>query len=182
MSAGLRRAVGALETIIGTLLEDTVYTAKVASMIADIGKPGHRPRSALQRDERAWGDDGFDDGLHHAADASCKGSRQPRWNYLIRRFGGAFHTDERTGRTTSRRPGGTWRMVPAVATPLSQLLAGGEARRAHRGEAIRRLLVMAAVAILALYTVVQAIQPARSLAIIETYRARFIDVRPPRQQ
>ena len=103
------------------LLLDHAYVRQVAQMIGDIGDlfggmgslfNGLAPFGAFMDLTNAF---------TTPLGQSLQGVTPAQVGSLVDRFGGAFHTDPRTGRTTLS-VSANLDVVPAVATPLSQLL------------------------------------------------------------
>ncbi|MCF8603472.1 MlaD family protein [Gordonia sp. HY442] len=122
-------AVGALVKIISNrLLQDSGYTGRVQNMIADIGGlfsdlgtlfNGMSGLGATMDLMTA-----FTTPLRYALRDVTPG----QVGSLIDRFGGAFHTDRATGRTTLSVDVDL-DVVPGAATPLRALIAGKGSRR-----------------------------------------------------
>lgn len=121
-------AVGALEHVIGNrLLADDDYTGRVATMIADIGGL-FSDLGALFNGMSGLGATmdlitAFTTPLSEA----LRGTTPAQIQTLIDNFGGAFHTDPKTGRTTLAVDVAL-DTVPGAATGLAQLIGGQVAR------------------------------------------------------
>nr|WP_132992706.1 MlaD family protein [Gordonia zhaorongruii] len=122
-------AVGALVKIISNeLLQDGAYTARVQNMIADIGGL-FSDLGSLFNGMSGLGVTmdlmtSFTTPLRYALRDVTPG----QVGSLIDRFGGAFHTDPATGRTTLSVEADL-DVVPGAAAPLRALIAGKGARR-----------------------------------------------------
>lgn len=120
--AGASAITGLETTLTNPLLADHAYTASVTSMIGDIGDlfsglgalfNGMSPFGATLDLVNAF---------TTPLGTALRGVTPAQLAELIDRFGGAFHTDPRTGRTTLSTEVNL-DLVPGFSTPMSQLLA-----------------------------------------------------------